>query len=596
MIQGLGVFSLQVRYGIHIMNDQMIVFLKVLSHLPENESIADNTDLEEPIYGLKSSLLHQAEIECISTKSCFTTIPDISTMAEDINIIDIPVVAEVIECPSVSTRRYSTGRIDLMDGPPKVLSRYLNPSSSSCHDFCKYGTPHAFNEKTPQSRIKGVTVVTVRGQGLAKTVASPAGKQKPSKKSSPDLKMEMPPVPVVIKIEIPSTPKDYTVAFVPEIEPDASKLKSLKNRRSSLPPLRNSSAENNYTYARSASKSGTNAKSKASGMGVKKNLAPQSSALDTAARMKPRSNKDSSGVTSLKSKKNIRKDEAEPAEDEIVEEKTLYVIEPESEMGKTGTTADLTSPSSEEKTQPVEKGTRPSQPPSQSKKKGLKHGSNGNCVRKLPSSTGNKSLRPTQNGVQIRKMSSSSPLSNSSVSSPALSKKVQQRGDPGSKLIKTIGSRVSEAANQKQKLKSDGKGRPRRGGPDCKDLTQKMQSFRRGRVVDPQIESHSPRRLKFRQARVLSDNQNKGEPKKRTYTRKELVDGQLKNTKTGNVKVVLRHQAVPKKTTKSLLNNVIEETASRLVETQKSKVKALVGAFETVISLQETKPLPAATK
>ncbi|KAL6846995.1 hypothetical protein ACP4OV_022848 [Aristida adscensionis] len=37
-----------------------------------------------------------------------------------------------------------------------------------------------------------------------------------------------------------------------------------------------------------------------------------------------------------------------------------------------------------------------------------------------------------------------------------------------------------------------------------------------------------------------------------------------------------------------LLNNVIEETASRLVaEARKSKVKALVGAFESVISLQE---------
>jgi hypothetical protein len=39
-----------------------------------------------------------------------------------------------------------------------------------------------------------------------------------------------------------------------------------------------------------------------------------------------------------------------------------------------------------------------------------------------------------------------------------------------------------------------------------------------------------------------------------------------------------------------LFNNVIEETASKLVETRKSKVKALVGAFETVISLQDKKP------
>ncbi|CAA6657434.1 unnamed protein product [Spirodela intermedia] len=38
-----------------------------------------------------------------------------------------------------------------------------------------------------------------------------------------------------------------------------------------------------------------------------------------------------------------------------------------------------------------------------------------------------------------------------------------------------------------------------------------------------------------------------------------------------------------------LFNHVIEETASKLVETRRSKVKALVGAFETVISLQEGK-------
>ncbi|KAK6925064.1 Zinc finger, RING-type, eukaryotic [Dillenia turbinata] len=530
----------------------------------------------------------------ISRWSCFTFIPDISTMAEDTNVIDIPVIEEVIECPDIGIRRYTTGRIDLMNGPPKVLSRYLKPSSASCHDLCKYGRHHSLNGKTPKSRIKGVTIGPIRGQSLAKTVASPAGKQKPPKKRFPDLKMEIPPVPVVIKIEIPSTPKDCTVVYVPENEPDVSKLKFVKNRQSSLPPLRSSSAkENNDTKTTSARKSGTNAKTKASGMGGKKNLAPRTVSqprgppLHRAASMKPKSSKDSGGVTSLKSKMNIRKDEAEQAENEIVEEKTLYVIEPESKIGNTEPTADLISPSSEKKIQPVEKGTRPSPPPSQSKKKSLRHGSNGNYISKLPSSEGNKSLRLTRNGVQIRKKSSSSPLSNSAVSSPALSKKGQQCADPDSMLIKTISSMESKTANQKQKLKAEGKDRPQRVGPDGKDLTQKMLSFRRGKVVDPQIESHSPRRLKFMQARVLSDNQNKGDPKKRTCTRKELIDGQLNNTKTGNVKVVLRHQAAPRKTTsKSLLNNVIEETASRLVETKKSKVKALVGAFESVISLQ----------
>ncbi|PHT30537.1 hypothetical protein CQW23_29842 [Capsicum baccatum] len=70
--------------------------------------------------------------------------------------------------------------------------------------------------------------------------------------------------------------------------------------------------------------------------------------------------------------------------------------------------------------------------------------------------------------------------------------------------------------------------------------------FRRGNIVDIQQETSSPRRLKFRWG---------------------------------------RHDVQEKKDVQGLLNNVIEETASKLVKTGKSKVKDLVGAFETVISL-----------
>ncbi|PNX85975.1 serine-rich adhesin for platelets-like protein, partial [Trifolium pratense] len=59
---------------------------------------------------------------------------------------------------------------------------------------------------------------------------------------------------------------------------------------------------------------------------------------------------------------------------------------------------------------------------------------------------------------------------------------------------------------------------------------------------------------------------------------------------TGVEKVVLRHQDLKGKKDEQLLsNNMIEETASKLVEIQRSKVKALVGAFETLISLNEKK-------
>ncbi|XVF16707.1 hypothetical protein REPUB_Repub10bG0055500 [Reevesia pubescens] len=114
-------------------------------------------------------------------------------------------------------------------------------------------------------------------------------------------------------------------------------------------------------------------------------------------------------------------------------------------------------------------------------------------------------------------------------------------------------------------------------------------SFRRGKVVDIQSENNGPRRLKFRRGRVLGENQNI-KADRRTF-RRRLVDGDTNDNKPSEEKVILRHQDVKgKKDEKGLFNNVIEETASKLVETRKSKVKALVGAFETVISLQDTKP------
>lgn len=115
--------------------------------------------------------------------------------------------------------------------------------------------------------------------------------------------------------------------------------------------------------------------------------------------------------------------------------------------------------------------------------------------------------------------------------------------------------------------------------------------FRRGRVVDVRSESNGPRRLRFRRARLMEDNHdNKNEIRRKIFKKKgDDADGNVMNTR--DKKVVLRHQdAKEKKDGQGLFNNVIEETASKLVESRKSKVKALVGAFETVISLQESKP------
>ncbi|KAH7554516.1 hypothetical protein JRO89_XS12G0229900 [Xanthoceras sorbifolium] len=136
-------------------------------------------------------------------------------------------------------------------------------------------------------------------------------------------------------------------------------------------------------------------------------------------------------------------------------------------------------------------------------------------------------------------------------------------------------------------------GRPRKSGivhSEGKDSEAVKVHFRRGKIVDVQSENNGPRRLKFRRGRVLGENIGPKADGRRSF-KKRGVDGEKNDGRPGSEKVVLRHQDVQgKKDSQILFNNVIEQTASKLVETRKSKVKALVGAFETVISLQESKP------
>ncbi|CAL9078073.1 unnamed protein product [Musa acuminata var. zebrina] len=116
--------------------------------------------------------------------------------------------------------------------------------------------------------------------------------------------------------------------------------------------------------------------------------------------------------------------------------------------------------------------------------------------------------------------------------------------------------------------------------------------FSRGKVISLQHENNAPRILRFRLARTTSNKKNsKGDVQTKGYRSGPGPGSGGSYTPVSRAPtVVLRHQDVrEKKDTKGLLNQVIEETASKLVETRKSKVKALVGAFESVISLQESK-------
>ncbi|QCD92661.1 probable replication factor C subunit 1 [Vigna unguiculata] len=114
--------------------------------------------------------------------------------------------------------------------------------------------------------------------------------------------------------------------------------------------------------------------------------------------------------------------------------------------------------------------------------------------------------------------------------------------------------------------------------------------FRRGKVVENPTEISSPRRIKFRRGKVLGGRASVKVDTRKSFERHESC-ADSNGATTAPEKVILRHQDMQdKRDAQGLFNNVIEETASKLAETRKSKVKALVGAFETVISLQEKKP------
>ncbi|TVU49510.1 hypothetical protein EJB05_00823, partial [Eragrostis curvula] len=122
-------------------------------------------------------------------------------------------------------------------------------------------------------------------------------------------------------------------------------------------------------------------------------------------------------------------------------------------------------------------------------------------------------------------------------------------------------------------------------------------TFRRGKVLNPDEGSSSstPRRLRFRPAMAAADAivRSRGSRVTGKGTGRGAAGARDAGTSRTEVVVLRRRQGgvtggEEKKQEQVLLNNVIEATASRLVsEAKKSKVKALVGAFETVISLQE---------
>ncbi|KAG7555364.1 Calmodulin-binding domain plant [Arabidopsis suecica] len=113
--------------------------------------------------------------------------------------------------------------------------------------------------------------------------------------------------------------------------------------------------------------------------------------------------------------------------------------------------------------------------------------------------------------------------------------------------------------------------------------------IKRGKIIDFGLQGNSPRKLKFKRGKIVSgvDTTSKSGGRRRLKTKGTNFSNDKEQQR--KPRVVLKHQETQKKREARVLlfNKVIKETANKLVQTRKSKVKALVGAFESVISLQE---------
>ncbi|XP_059452381.1 uncharacterized protein LOC132183013 [Corylus avellana] len=216
--------------------------------------------------------------------------------------------------------------------------------------------------------------------------------------------------------------------------------------------------------------------------------------------------------------------------------------------------------------------------------------------------TENKTLESDQNegfAIEFSPALSSSPKSSSLPNAPSSSSYEEESQEDSECTMSeaeydSLSENSVENIEEADTLEEGYKGRPTKDGMVCsedKNCQPLKLKFRRGKVVDVHSVNNSPRRLKFKRGKLLGEDQNvKADARRRSFKRTEGVDGDTNGSEPGSQKVVLRHQDVQGKNAQGLFNNVIEETASKLAETRKSKVKALVGAFETVISLQDKKP------
>ncbi|KAF5457679.1 hypothetical protein F2P56_021764 [Juglans regia] len=572
--------------------------------------------------------------------------------------VNSPVTPERTKPNGNNLRRNSTGKASSSNTGESILPHYLRASTGSCHDFCKYGRKHAFEEKESCSMLKRVVKTSYDSRNPAVTVALPRRKETVVTKLKPSHESQSytSDTPRTIKHEVSKQSLDSQNPAERDVLVERKKKSGVEFKSSSYSKTPSHESESYssgtpQTIKREVSKQSPDSKNQFESKllverkkksGVKFKSSPSSK---TYISHNPKIMKQE--VSSTEKAIVFPRKGSAKAKDLNLSMKHATSLKPQSltvkprsfpnstggksglrnsdvKIGKmTGTfrvaakkvlappPASLSSKSSVNKVATVNERKHVDlkivSPYTNNKIRKAEPKQHDEVQEKtlyvIKMETENKPLESDQNeshAIELLPGASSPPKFSSLPNSQSSSSHEEDCEEESEYTMSEAEDELPSESNETEHIEEadtveEGYNRrPRKAGLVCsedKNGQALKLKFRRGKVVDSQSFTNSPRRLKFKRGKVLGESQNvKAVVRRRSFKRPE-VDSDTYGTELDPKKVVLRHQDVRgKRDAQGLFNNVIEETASKLAETRKSKVKALVGAFETVISLQEKKP------
>lgn len=536
--------------------------------------------------------MSEENISQVDDKCCLDDANPMEISVETIPVVDEEVQGDDVILPAAETnhanlRPYST---DKKTGKALVQTRYRGNQTSSTHDLCKHGKRREEGLVIKPWKLVKKKNVESGDLGKGETLRKSSGNvSKPDKSLLLDAKREaagevfkscdglrvkrsetkstFPSVSAVVRMA-KKTDLDVKVSRISQNKsPKEDLSKNLKNKeKTKIDELVRCTDDVLETTNLDVKKVSRISENKSSNKDILRNKEKtkidepvrcddslEKTSLDDkkVPRISENKNLKEERLKNLKNKEKTNIDEPVISDDAL--EKTLYVVESSIEMKKK---MSIKSVKSEIQ---------------QSSEKKILRSSGKKSLSLLPS------LSPSSEVAKESRVTRSDPRpirQTISRSKTGLSEKKQSR-----------------SANLVTNPKPESKIRPKRIGlkatPPPPPTKQQM-NFKKGKVLEPKPEDSTTTSIKFKK-RVVQEPKLRSDVNKKKKNLKDKREGVGKiNGEGKREKVVLRHRKVEvKKKLQTLFNNVIEETVNKLEEVRKSKVKALVGAFETVISLQD---------